>query len=69
MFDDYKVFEDVVENRINVPQRYTIIQWVSDESYRKTLQKVCESISLATHIQTTMEQIHNDFEGGDNFEI
>lgn len=48
MFDSPQVFDDVTQCQC---YDYCIIQAIVDDKYRDTLQKVVESISLATYFE------------------
>lgn len=58
MFDSDDVFQ-----KIFIPQEssncYTIIQCCTDESYRDTLQKVCECVSLETYHERMLNNIYS----------
>ena len=61
MFDDEKVFENIVNDRIEYTSPATIIQCCVDDRYKKILHKICEGISLATYMETQTEMLREYF--------
>lgn len=58
MFDSPQVFENIIDSPID---EYCIIQAIVDDKYRDTLQRVAESISLATYFETNATKLMERF--------